>query len=93
MRQQTADVETIQDALRPVRMFVNTIAGVLNDQSWNHVDGQAFNQPYQYQTAGPTGVAVEGSTVANRGNAGGDAAMSNGTLLLLVGAAVLLVAG
>lgn len=74
-----------QDWLRGVRGFINTMAGVVNDQSWSGQDGRAFNSPYGYQTVGPSGIAIEGAPISI--TPAGGVAVSNGTLMLILGAA------
>ena len=56
------DLTAVQDALRPARGFINTLAGLANDQSYANADGYAYNQPAQYQIIGADGAAIEGTT-------------------------------
>jgi len=72
MADQTVDPVAVQDSLRPVRLFVGTLAGALQgaDQSLAGLDGYAYNSPYRYQTVTPYGVAVEGAPVAATANGG-----------------------
>jgi len=83
MSQQLVDAETRQDALRSVRSFVGTLSGIVNDQSWDRLDGTAYSQPYQYQSIGSTGVAVEGSTVATTSTQGGGITLSKDVMVLI----------
>ena len=68
----TATVTAQQDALRPYRMFVGALTGALlgADQTYAGADGYSWNHPYQYQTIGPYGVAVEGAPVATTPSGG-----------------------
>ena len=86
---QSVDPTNAQDALRSVRSFVNTLAGIANDQSWDNIDAKAYTQPYQYQVVGATGTAVEGSTVATSNNR--RPLQNNDLMLLILGAAVVYV--
>jgi hypothetical protein len=56
------DLTAVQDALRPARGFINTLAGLANDQSYANQDGYAYNQPGQFQIIGSDGAAIEGTT-------------------------------
>lgn len=78
--------EQQQDALRPLRNFVNLLSGVVNDQSWAGQDSTAYNTPYQYQTVSPYGSSVEGQPINT--TPGGGLALSNGVVMLAIGAAV-----
>lgn len=55
------DLTAMQDALRPARNFINTLAGLVNEQSYAGTDGYAVNPPMQYQIVGNTGNAIEGT--------------------------------
>jgi hypothetical protein len=83
----TLAAENQQDWLRGIRGFVNIAAGVVNDQSWAGQDGRAYNSPYGYQSIGApgTGYAVEGRPISVTPSGG--VAVSNGTLMLILGAA------
>lgn len=85
--QAIANAEAQQDALRPLRQFVNVLAGAMNDQTWAGQDGSAVNPVYQYQTVGTYGSAVEGTPIATT-NAQGDMVISSNLLMLALGAAV-----
>lgn len=74
-----------QDWLRTARGFVNTLSGIVNDQSWDRMDASPTNAPYQYQTMGPTGTAIEGAPIST--TPGGGLVVSNGVLMLALGAA------
>ena len=56
------DLTSVQDALRPARAFINTLAGLVNDQSYASADSYAYNAPAQYQIIGNDGAAIEGTT-------------------------------
>lgn len=86
LTQQQTYVTNQQDALRPLRNFVNLLGGIVNDQSYAGQDGYAVNQPYQYQTVGAYGVAVEGSPISTTPSGG--VAVSNSVVMLAIGAAV-----
>lgn len=83
---QNQQIAQQQDALRPLRNFVNLLGGMVNDQSYAGQDGTAFNMPYQYQTIGQYGNAVEGSPIQT--TPGGGIAVSNSVVMLALGAAV-----
>lgn len=55
------DLTGVQDALRPARSFINTLAGLVNEQSYAYQDAYAVNQPMQYQIIGNNGAAIEGT--------------------------------
>ena len=80
------DIANQQDWLRGVRGFVNTLAGVVNDQSWAGQDGRPYAMPGGYQTIGNpgTGYAIEGRPISVTPSGG--VAVSNSTLMLLLGA-------
>jgi hypothetical protein len=78
--------EQQQDALRPLRQFVNLLTMVTNDQSWANVDNGGYNQPNQYQTVGQYGAAVEGTPISIGQN--GSVAVSSNVVMLVIGAAV-----
>lgn len=84
--EQIAMNEAQQDALRPLRNFVNLLSGLAGEQSYAHADGTPWNSPYQYQTIGPTGYAIEGAPIANQPQGSGFA--GNTMVLFALGAAV-----
>lgn len=56
-----------QDGQRTQRQFISLLGGVFGlDQSLASQDGYAVNQPGQYQTVTPFGVAVEGRPISNQ---------------------------
>lgn len=82
----TLAAENQQDWLRGVRGFVNILSGVVNDQSWNLEDSRPYTLPGGYQAIGNpgNGYAIEGRPIAVTPSGG--VAVSNGTLMLLLGA-------
>jgi hypothetical protein len=81
-------IEEQQDAMRPFRQFVGLLNSAVNEQSWAGADGQAVNVPYQYQTIGRSGAAVEGSAVSTNAQGEPQQGIPMG-LLLFVGLAYL----
>ena len=82
------DASSAQDALRPYRNFINLLAGVANDQSYANTDNAAYSNPYGYQTIGPDGAAVEGTTLYNMGYQTGSNIKSKLITWGLIGAVV-----
>lgn len=56
-----------QDALRPLRNFINALSNLQNDQTWAGTDYVAVNPTGQFSVQTPYGTSVEGqpSTVAS----------------------------
>lgn len=87
-----ASIVRAQDDMRPFRMFVGALTGALMgaDQSAVGTDYTVANWPYQYQSVGPYGVAVEGSPVA--ATRGGGLYISPMVVLIGIGAALMFIA-
>lgn len=56
-----------QDALRPLRNFINALSALSNDQTWAGTDSYAVNPSGQFAVQTPYGTSVEGqpSSVTN----------------------------
>ena len=88
MEQRQVDPILQQDALRSVLSFISTLSNVANDQSWDYLDGRAVSQPYQYQTVGNTGYAIEGTTMST---SHAQPAQNNQAILLIIAAVAIFV--
>ncbi|GKT19556.1 hypothetical protein AVHY2522_22910 [Acidovorax sp. SUPP2522] len=91
MAGEVTTLEAQQDALRPIRMFVGGLTGVLMgyDQTYAGADGTSWNTPYRYQSVGPYGVAVEGAPIST--TPGGGLYVSPMLVMLALGAAAVMV--
>ncbi len=81
----TVTAEQQQDALRPLRQFVNLLTMVSSDQSWANTDGAAYTMPNQYQVVGQHGAAIEGTPISIAQD--GTLKFSSSMVMLAIGAA------
>lgn len=82
-----ATPEEEQDALRPVRQFIQLLSGIASDQSYAGEDGRLWNPANQFRVLGPQGTAVEGRAVIVGTTAGGGLVLSPGLVLIGAGLA------
>lgn len=80
------DAVAQQDQLRTLRAFVGFAGQLLGDQQLAGADGYAMNQPYQYQSIGPTGWGIEGAPISSAQGAKSAAGVS--PVVLVLGAVV-----
>lgn len=83
------DLAAQQDALRPVRQFVNLLSGVLNDQTWSTQDARVYSPPGGYQSVGAYGASMEGTPVRIAGTQSAAGLVIPQPLLLIAAGAAL----
>lgn len=75
-----------QDALRPVRNFINALSVLANDQTWSGTDAYAINPSGQFAVQTPYGTSVEGQPQSTSNQS---VTLSPGVLLLIIGGLIL----